>query len=394
MYSSPAFDASGTLLAAYDSADDQVRIFRSADLTPVDSLKPTHLPRRLSFSPTGQFLLIEAHQGWVDRYLKTGPLPGGMDITSSEATRDDIQRVEVWNLRTRQAIPNLSCDAVATTEPKGGWLWAKGKAITPGYRSSAILGAHFSPDEKTLSMLCWNGIRQRWESESWKRIEDLPQPPFWDAMMGVTTPQWLTGDGASTRSEDGRIAILRVRQKSFGFSTTYIWDQETSLAHQLPGDCATRLQPIYALSRDGKRIVTVCNQGMGHAIRAWDLGLAQEITLHDAEFGFVEGPVIRGEGVALSPDGQYLAVALLNLNEGLVVTPLPTVGAIVSRSDLRLWHLEGGKELVAVSLDEQAVRANYFRGVDLAFSPDSRMLAVGGRQIRLYRVSDLAGPPH
>lgn len=139
---------------------------------------------------------------------------------------------------------------------------------------------------------------------------------------------------------------------------------------------------------------TLDPEAMGHAIRAWDLGLAQEITLHDAEFGFVEGPVIRGEGVALSPDGQYLAVALLNLNEGLLVTPLPTVGAIASRSDLRLWHLEGGKELVAVSLDEQAVRANYFRGVDLAFSPDSKMLAVGGRQIRLYRVSDLAGPPH
>jgi WD40 repeat protein len=394
-YSSPAFDRSGALLAAYDSGGDRVRIFRSADLTLVDSLKPARRPRRLSFSPSGQFLVIEAHQGWVERYLKQGALPQGVDIASPEAIRDDIQRVEVWNPRTGRTIPDLSCDAVSTTEPEGGWLWAKNKAITPGYRSSAILEAHFSADEKTLSMLCWNGVRQRWDSGTWKRIEDLPPPPFWDAMMGFTTAQWLAGDDASTRSVDGRIAILRVRQKNFGFPTTYIWDRDTSLARQLPGDCATRLQPIYALSRDGNRIVTVCNKGLGHAIHAWDLGAGQELPLQGAEFGFARGaPTIRGEAVALSPDGRYLAVALLDLAETLLVGPMPTMAGSISRSDLRLWRLDGGREQVAVPIDELVGHADYFRGVDLAFSPDSARLALGGRRLRIYRLSDLGGTVH
>lgn len=395
LYSSPTFDASGTLLAAYDSAGDQVRIFRSADLSPLDSLKPTRRPRRLSFSPSGQFLLIEAHQGWVERYLKKSTLPQGVDISSPEAIRDDIQRVEVWNLRTGRTIPDLSCDAVSASEPQGGWLWAKNKAITPGYRSSAILETHFSADEKTLSMLCWNGVRQRWDSGTWKRIEDLPPPPFWDAMMGFTTAQWLAGDDASTRSEDGRIAILRVRQKNFEFPTTYIWNRDTSLTRPLPGECATRLQPIYALSRDGNRIVTVCNKGIGHAIRAWDLGAGQELPLRDAEFGFVRGaPTMRGGGVALSPDGRHLAVALLDLAETLLVGPMPTMAEAISRSDLRLWRLDDGREQVAVPIDELVGHADYFRGVDLAFSPDSARLALGGRQLRIYRVSDLGGAVH
>ena len=391
-FSSLAFDASGALLAAYDAGGDRIRILRGADLTTMDSLQPSRRPRRLGFSPGGQFLVIEGHQGWVEDYLKKGALPHGVDIDSTAAIRDDIQRVEVWNLRTGQTTPNLSCDAVTVSEPEGGWLWAKKKAITPGYRSSAVLAAHFSADEKVFSVLCWNGARQRWDSRTWTRLEDVPPPPFWDGLMGFTTAHWLAGEDAASRSADGRIAILRIREKSFGFATTYLWDQNASLARPLPGDCATRLQPVYALSRDGKRIVAVCGKGLGHAIRAWDLGIGQELPLRDAEFGVTRGaPVLRGGGVALSPDGRHLAVALLDLMEGIVVTPLPTAGFGISRSDLRVWSLDSGKELVTVSLDDLVVSANYFLGVDLAFSPDGKMLAVGGRRIRLYRMDDLAG---
>jgi WD40 repeat protein len=392
IYSALAFDASGTLLAAYDSGEDRVRILRGADLTTARSLEPSRWPRRLGFSPGGGFLVIETHQGWVEDFLRTGTSWPGAPIDSAAAFLDDIQRVEVWNLRTGQTTPNLSCDAVGVSEPVGGWLWAKNMAIAPGYRSSAILAAHFSADERIFSVLCWNGVRQRWDSGTWTRLADIPPPPFWNDLMGLTTASWLAQDAAASQSADGRIAILRVREKSIGFPTTYLWDQGTTLARPLPGDCATRLQPVQALSRDGNRIVAVCNKGIGHAIRAWDLAVGREFPLRDAEFGFSRGaPVVRGAGVALSPDGRHVAVALLEQVEALVAGPLPTAGFAISRSDLRFWSLDSGKELVALSLDDMVVAGDYFRGVDLAISPDSAMLAVGGRRIRLYRMNDLTG---
>jgi hypothetical protein len=36
-----------------------------------------------------------------------------------------------------------------------------------------------------------------------------------------------------------------------------------------------------------------------------------------------------------------------------------------------------------------AFDADYFRRVDLAVSPDITKLVVGGRQLRIYRISDL-----
>ena len=386
VFSAPAFDASGTLLAAYDSGRGQVRILRSSDLTPVNSLKPARRPRRLSFSPGGHFLVIEAYQGWIEDYLRRKLPSGHIDLSSPEAVRDNIQRVEVWNLQTGQTIPDLGCDAAVTSEPQGGWLWARNWAITPGYRSSAVLAAHFSADEKQFTILGWNGVQQRWDSRTWQRLESLPPPPFWKAVMGPASAAYLTENGATSRSADGRVAVLSVREKNFGFSTVYLWDRTTSEARRLPGDYGARGLPVYCLSSDGRRLAVICSKDLGHSVRVWDLGSGREISLQEADFGLASGaPLLRSEGVALSPDGRYLAVALPTLNEALLV-PAPVA---VSRSDLRLWSLENGRELVAVPIDELAPYADYFRGVDLAISPDSATLAVAGTRLRIYRMSEL-----
>jgi len=174
----------------------------------------------LSFSPGGNFLVIEAQQGWVDDYLSNkGSSPFRVYIDSPEAVRDDIQRTEIWNLRTGQAIP--------------------------GYLSSALLEAHFSADEKEFSILCWDRVQQRWDSLTWKRLESIPPPVFWNSLMGLMTAKWLAGNGTASRSVDGRIVVLRVREKSFGFGTIYIWDRNSSQTHKLPGECASTLQPVY-----------------------------------------------------------------------------------------------------------------------------------------------------
>ena len=395
-FSSPVFDGGGTLLATYDSGSNLIRILRSSDLTPVNSLKPQRRPRRLSFSPSGHFLVIEAHQGWIDDFLsakrtKDNSAPSHVALDSPEAIRDNIQRVEVWDLRTGQTTPELSCEAVVTSEPEGGWLWARQWAIVPGYRTSALLEAHFSADEAEFSVLCWNGVRQRWHSRTWERLEDLPPPPFWEAVLGLTSAAWLAaGNDIAARSVDGRIALLRIREKRFGFGTLYLWDQNTSLTRELPGECASRLQPVHALSRDGKRMVAACNQGLGYAIRAWDLDAGRELPLKDAEFGFSGGlPTLTGGGIALSPDGSSLAVALLAQMELLLPNVL-LIPAGIERSDLRLWDLDQGKELVTIPIDALVGSTGYFGGVDLAFSPDSQTLAVAGRRLRIYRLRDLA----
>jgi WD40 repeat protein len=407
-YSSPVYSADGTLLASYDSGSNLVRIYRSSDLTPINSLKPTRRPRRLSFSPSGHFLVIEAHQGWIDDFLSNRQLlskTNHVDINSPEAVRDDIQRAEVWDLLTGKTIPDFSCDAIVTTEPQGGWLWARQWTIVPGYRSSALLEAHFSIDETEFLALCWNGVQQRWDSRTWERLENIPPPPFWDGLMGLSPARWFTQNDAAGarwftqndaagRSDDGLIALLRIREKNFGFGTIYLWNRNSNQTQRLPGECASRLLPRYSLSRDGSIIVAACNYGLGYSIRAWNLGSRQEIILQNADFGFAGGiPTITGGGIALSPDGRYLAVALLDQMEALLPNVL-LFPAAISRSDLRLWNLDDGKELVAIPIDELLVgRMGYFWGVDLAFSPDSQTLAVGGRRLRLYRLSDLGASP-
>jgi hypothetical protein len=390
-FSAPAFDTGGTVLAAYDSAADRVRIFRSVDLVAVDELQPTRRPRRLSFSPHANFLVIEAQQGWVADYL-TGATPAGhIDISSPAAIRDDIQRAQIWDLRTGKTVPDLACDAATITEPQRGWLWASRWAITPGYRSSALLEAHFSANENEFSMLCWNGVQQRWDSRTWKRLADVPPPPFWDAAMRLTTAQWLTLNDVATRAANGRVVVLGLREKDAEFGTLYLWDQSATQTQNLPGECSRRIQTAYALSADARRIVEVCRKGLGNSLRAWDFEARQRIPLEHADFGVGSAPTIRGRGFAVSPDGRYLAAALLDLTEAIVVTPIPAPLAI-ARSDLRLWSLESGAELVSVPIDEPDAYADYFRGVDLAFAPDSGTLAVAGRRLRIYHMSDLAIP--
>jgi hypothetical protein len=394
-FSSPAFDSSGALLATYDSGSKRVLILRSSDLALVNSLMPTRTPRRLSFSPNNRFLVMETYPGWIADYLNAkGSSTSHVDIDSPEAVKDNIQRVGIWDLTTGQTVTDLSCDAVVSSKPEGGWLWARRWAIVPGYRSSALLESHFSADEKEFSALCWNGVQQRWDSSNWQRLEDLPPPPFWDAVTGLTTAKWLAEEAPVTRSSNGRIALLRLRDKSFGFGTLFLWDRNTNTARKLPGECASRLQPVYALSRDGQRVVTVCTKDLGYSVRAWDLGLEKELPLSDAEFGFAGGiPTIRSGGVALSPDGRHLAVALIGQMEALLPNVL-LIPAGISRSDLRLWSIDEGKELVTVPIDDLDGGSGFLGGVDLAFSPDSAHLAVGGRRLRIYRLSNLGASPH
>lgn len=386
-FSSPVFDITGQRFAVYDSGSNQVQILRSPSLAPIQSLKPKQRPMRLRFSPGGNFLVIQSYQGWIENYLGAHPESSGIQIDSPEAVRDDIQRVEVWDLKTGKTIPDLRCDAEETRPPMGGWLWARKKVIARGYRSSAILTSRFSSDDGVFSILCHDGIQQQWNSQTWQRLEDIPPPPFWSELTRRVNGGYWAGNTAAGQSADGRIALLAVREKSLGFGTTHLWDRTQAHVSHLPGRCGTRGVPVYSLSADGKKLALLCNSGLGYELRAWDLDLQREIPLKGTNFSLTKGmPTFRSEGAAMSPDGRYVAAALLNQMEVLVAP------GGVSRSDLRIWSLEQGREAAAVPMDDLVVDADYFRGVDLAFSPDSAILAVAGRRLRLYQTSLLVAP--
>jgi hypothetical protein len=131
-------------------------------------------------------------------------------------------------------------------------------------------------------------------------------------------------------------------------------------------------------------------------MRVWDYSLGKEVPLDDARLGILSGAgidvQIREEGVALSPDGRYLAVAILNLDKMLIGSPFVLMGIppiVLHRSDLRLYSLEQGRELIAISIDNLL-----YKWIDVTFSPDSSMLAIAGTRLQIYRLKDLITKPH
>jgi WD40 repeat protein len=377
-FSSPVFDPSGEFLAVYDSGSEMVRIFRVFDMTTINAIKPTRWPRRLSFSPGGRYLVMEGWQGWMEDHLRGKPSfysTPRVAIDSPEAIEDNVQRIEVWDLRTGRTVPDLACDAEETVQPQAGWLWARKWAITPGARNSGLLEAHFSGDETELSALCWNGVQQRWDSQTWERLESIPPPPFWNAL----TPDHTV----SGRSVDGRFVVFR----SLGFRTASIWDRNTSQVRPIQGDCSTLALPHHLLSGDGGRIVLICSKGLGFSIRVWDLGSGKEIPLNHAGFSALRGgdQFLDPQSVAMSPDGRFVAGAL----------PLTAVfigPGEIKNFDLKLWSLDQEQEPATVPIDE-LYSWNYKGYQSIAFTPDSSMLVVCGTKLRIYRVSDLVTVP-
>lgn len=358
-YAVPTFDSSGDRLAVYDSGSDSVKVLRGSDLSLISEVKPKNQPVKLYFSPQDDFLIIHT-------LLKSSAL------TTPIFMAWEFERVEVWDIKNGQMVLNTGCTGVRY-----------------------LLDSHFSAEEAKFSILCQNGIQQRWETTSWQSIENLPRPHFWEEQLpsGESVKRRYTKARSST---DGRFSALQFDLLTAGESIhkSYItrWDKNTSLAGEIPINCRhDQFLPFQSLSHDGDRIAVIC-RGMvgGHSIRVWDFSSGNEIDLNDARISFFSGPrsQLHAEGVALSADGRYLAVAILDLDKALLVTPF-LFGIPLSRSDLRLYDLDQHRELIAIPIEKLL-----FNRVDVAFSADSSMLAVAGKRLRIYRLKDLITKPH
>jgi WD40 repeat protein len=142
---------------------------------------------------------------------------------------------------------------------------------------------------------------------------------------------------------------------------------------------ARRLPLTLAFSRDGRRLAT----SQLDAIRIWEVGNGNDLMT-------LRGGMASVFAVAFSPDGRRLAAALLK------------EGGTASASEIKIWDLPTGREAVTFS---GAVGGTFA----LAFTPDGRRLAStgfyhrdvmlwdtsGGRELLALRIEDpsnLGGP--
>jgi YD repeat-containing protein len=384
-YHALAFDADGQRLAAHDTGSGRVRLFDPASLAPLQDVLPVRLPRRLGFSPEGGWLVLQAHDGFISDHLAGRARPERVDIDAPEAMLDMIERVEVHGLRGEQPLVDLQCDEVHTVPPQGGWLWARRWAINPGARISSVLDATVSADDTTLTLLCEGGREQRWDLRTGARLADGAPPGFGPALRLA---------GSRTSSPDGAVIALALYAPGQPPKQVHLWDRRTDILRPAPGKCPLGEVPRQALSADGRRIVLLCEHGLGQAIRVWELDTARERPLKKAGFGLAGGlPVLRADGVAISPDGRHVAAALVSLMSGMVVSPLlPGTALGLERSDLRIWRVDDGREVAAIDIDDLVVHpTDALRGIDLAFSPDGRLLVLAGKRLRVFRWEDLTG---
>jgi len=364
-YALPAFDCTGKRLAVYDSSSDSVKLLRSSDLSLLTEIRPKNRPAQLYFSPRDNFLIIHT-------LLKSSA------YRAPNFMAWEFQRVEVWDLKNNQIILNTGC----TGEPY-------------------VLNSHFSADEAKFSILCADGMRHRWQTTSWQPTDNLPRPPFWGELLAANEADKNLYTKARSLP-DGRFIALKFFPVRTGYSSneSYItrWNCTTNLAGEIPfgcrygqfyGCCDDEELPFQSLSADGNRIAVICKPGLGYSVRVWDYSSGKEVPLDDARIGFFSGPESQPhvEGVALSPDGRYLAVAVPNLTKALVVTIL-WEGIPLHRSDLRLYSLEKNREIIAIPVEKLQ-----FNRIDITFSADSSLLAVAGKRLRIYRLNDLVTKP-
>ncbi len=174
---------------------------------------------------------------------------------------------------------------------------------------------------------------------------------------------------------------------NFGMVT--IWDANTAAPLRRLTVPAGWTQAL-AFSQDGKRLASGSNNEILHV---WDTFSGREVSPEGAEW--------RGEGsLALSPDGSLLAthtrhpgrtndVAIWNVATGKLLTKLETAGneqivfspdgkilAVRSSDDIGLWDTATWKRQAILVPTDFAVNGSA-SGIALAFSPDSRMLAIG-----------------
>jgi WD40 repeat protein/serine/threonine protein kinase len=309
----------------------------------------TGITTRVDFSPDGKRVYSAATDGTMKVWNATASGErtgfGGRLILSPDGRRLADQYVIAVEAGKKTATITQGVRVWDTTEWKGKELCTL-KVVSAG--STALA---FSHDGKRLAAATQ---RKLTSNERGMQIEGGVQ--VWDTdtgkeLVAFDAPVGLLPNAAL--SPDGRRLAICADQK------VWVWDAETGKglwslsAMVLPSSLSSGFPLVF--SADGKQLAGIVAQTdnlMQRHVKVWDAATGKELRPWPSEGGIVGN-------LAISPDGHYLAAAVL---AGNVFDPLDSV------TEVRVWDAATGKE-------RSVLRGHNGRVELVAFSPDGSRIA-------------------
>ena len=438
-----AFSPDGTLLAATTDGPD-VRIWDVATRTLRARLGPHALPSiAVAFSPDGatlistagfpygvdvpaELILWDVASGRRIAALTGHRASAGWPAFSSDgtllATPQGDGTVTLWDVRSRRIVDVLrgheGLVIAASFSPDGHLLattgldgtvrlWSvptRGLLTVLGSQKGAAYGVAFSPDGRRLISGGIDGLARLWDVAGQRLLATFkghgsrvfgvqfsPDGRFvftgsldgtareWDAAVSTAPEVFDRHRGAAAITQFSSNGQILLRSDPFGHSVT-LWDANTLKQFAvLPQDYGT-------VSEDGRRLATTS----GKELALWDISghVLKAVRTTTVPAAVALGPVFVPGGIAVGVDGTPPAVAICDVERGVVRTLSRRAGdsteilAITRspRGDLLALGDADGHTYVWDSRTwsvRHVLHEHTGRVHALVFSPDGRWFATG-----------------
>jgi len=251
--------------------------------------------------------------------------------------------VGVWDISSGKLVASLTQAAAVSNKP------ANGLRVTNGFPYAVDNAIAFSPDSSKLAAS--DGVRLALYDvasgkSQWAIQQGLPYLGYGSMAFSPQGKILATG-GTGTGVQEG-VTVDGRKILATGGSDLKLIDVATGkelavLDHRM-GECM-------AFSSDGNLLAVGYYD---NRVRFWDVATRRQVAEVHAQMGIIRG-------IALSPDGKKVAVGC----EG----------------PIKLWRINRQGEGIAM---ETPVLITEFQNSGFQFSPDSKLLAVGGRAVRLW----------